>query len=259
MSALVFADFAWFREQLCSLACPYARLQSALLDPQSAVVAYDAGRGEPRAAPRDRKSGGTFGDCVDCSACVIVCPAGIDIRKGLQLECIACAQCADACDTVMRKRDRPLGLIGYEIPAPRAAIMRPRVWIYAAILIVTVAAFTLLARLDRSLEVDVIGSPGAPFLVLANGEIGTPMRLRLANQGRAARAIEVRIDAGTLVISENPVRLAPGESRTLSIMVRTPRAEVASGSATRSLSFVEEGAVRSVEPIAITGPIGGAP
>jgi cytochrome c oxidase accessory protein FixG len=101
-SALVFFDFAWFREQMCVVACPYARLQLALLDRQSWIVAYDSARGEPRG--KLHKSAPQQADhCVDCQACVRVCPTGIDIRDGLQLECISCTQCIDACDVVAKK------------------------------------------------------------------------------------------------------------------------------------------------------------
>jgi cytochrome c oxidase accessory protein FixG len=254
-SVLVFADFAWFREQMCSVACPYARLQSALVDPKSAIIAYDSLRGEPRAAPRDRK-GGTFGDCVDCSACVAVCPAGIDIRKGLQLECIACAQCADACDVVMRKRGLAERLVGYTMPSAKAALMRPRVWIYSVMLIGIAVGLTVLGRADRTLDVSVLASTGTPYLLINDDTIGTPLRLRLTNQSVHERGIALTIDGGELVISENPVRLGPGETRTLSMMVRTPRRDVASGTLARTMTFSENGVVHHTEPVVITGPVG---
>ena len=103
-------NFAWFREQLCVVLCPYGRLQSALLDEHSLVVGYDARRGEPRG-----KKGATgAGDCVDCKRCVVVCPTGIDIRNGMQMECVACTACIDACDDVMDRLGRPRGLVRYD-------------------------------------------------------------------------------------------------------------------------------------------------
>jgi cytochrome c oxidase accessory protein FixG len=132
-AGLVFFDFTYFREQMCTIICPYARLQSVLLDKSSLIVGYDAERGEPRGS---RKKEGT-GDCIDCKACVIACPTGIDIRDGLQLECVACAQCVDACDGVMTKIKKPLGLIRYASQSelrkePRKAELRPRLLIYPA-------------------------------------------------------------------------------------------------------------------------------
>ena len=108
---LVFLDFTWFREQTCLVACPYGRWQSALLDRQSLIVAYDPRRGEPRGHGTGARPG--LGDCLDCHACVQTCPTGIYIRDGLQLECIHCTQCADACDAMMVKVGRPTGLIRY--------------------------------------------------------------------------------------------------------------------------------------------------
>jgi cytochrome c oxidase accessory protein FixG len=108
---LVLFDFGWFREQFCNLVCPYGRFQSILMDERSQVVAYDTQRGEPR-----RGAGEGSGDCVNCYRCVRVCPTGIDIRRGLQMECVACTACIDACDDVMRRLKKPEGLIRYLRP-----------------------------------------------------------------------------------------------------------------------------------------------
>ena len=107
-TVLMFGDFGWFREQTCIVACPYGRFQSVLLDRQSLIVGYDEQRGEPRGKGK-RKEGDGRGDCVDCSLCVTTCPTGIDIRNGLQMECIGCANCIDACDD-MTKPARPFSL-----------------------------------------------------------------------------------------------------------------------------------------------------
>jgi cytochrome c oxidase accessory protein FixG len=106
--ALYFA-FSWFREQFCIILCPYGRLQSALTDDHTVLIGYDEARGEPRG-----KAGSTHGACIDCRRCVQVCPTGIDIRNGLQLECIGCAACVDACDDIMTKLKRPTGLVRYD-------------------------------------------------------------------------------------------------------------------------------------------------
>ena len=98
-TALIFIDFGWFREQTCLIACPYGRWQSALIDRRSMIVAYDAKRGEPRRCGQGPRA--DAGDCVSCNACVFTCPTGIDIRNGLQMECVHCTQCMDACDHVM--------------------------------------------------------------------------------------------------------------------------------------------------------------
>jgi cytochrome c oxidase accessory protein FixG len=111
VSVAMFANFTYFREQTCLVACPYGRMQSVLLDRQSMIVAYDPTRGEPRMKGKVRPVGA--GDCIDCGACVQTCPTGIDIRDGLQMECIHCTQCADACDDIMTRVGKPKGLIRY--------------------------------------------------------------------------------------------------------------------------------------------------
>ena len=114
-SLATYGNAGWLREQVCKYMCPYARFQSAMLDKDSLVVAYDTVRGEPRSALRRKNATAStaVGDCIDCSMCVQVCPTGIDIRKGLQYECIGCAECIDACDSVMLKVGAPPGLIRY--------------------------------------------------------------------------------------------------------------------------------------------------
>ncbi|RYG63166.1 cytochrome c oxidase accessory protein CcoG [bacterium] len=110
-TGIIAFDFGWFREQFCTIMCPYGRFQSVMMDNHSTIVAYDLKRGEPRRGTAPSPS--AQGDCVNCLRCVQVCPTGIDIRRGLQMECIACTACIDACDEVMTKVDKPLGLIRY--------------------------------------------------------------------------------------------------------------------------------------------------
>ena len=115
VTGLMMFDFSYFREQTCLVACPYGRLQSVMLDRDSLIVSYDPCRGEPRRKLRDRHDGGGApsgaGDCIDCGLCTDTCPTGIDIRDGLQMECVACTQCIDACDAVMTRIGKPKGLI----------------------------------------------------------------------------------------------------------------------------------------------------
>ncbi|MFM7859681.1 MAG: cytochrome c oxidase accessory protein CcoG [Flammeovirgaceae bacterium] len=141
-TALFYGVFSWFREQACTVVCPYGRLQSVLLVKNSIVVAYDWIRGEPRG--KLKKSQNTIvekqGDCIDCKLCVHVCPTGIDIRNGTQLECVNCTACIDACDEVMEKIDKPKGLIRYSsynaIQQGKQKIINPRVIGYSLVLTV---------------------------------------------------------------------------------------------------------------------------
>lgn len=167
VTAALWFSFAWFREQFCIVLCPYGRLQSVLTDEHSLVIGYDAKRGEPRGGARVGE--GPRGDCVNCTKCVQVCPTGIDIRQGLQLECIGCAACVDVCDSVMRKLKRPPGLIRYDSlaglgGAPRR-FWRPRLALYAVLLLAGLTAAGFAVSTVRSAVVSVTRLPGAPYFV----------------------------------------------------------------------------------------------
>ena len=162
--ALYFA-FSWFREQFCIILCPYGRIQSALTDDDTTVIGYDETRGEPRG----KKGTSGAGDCINCNRCVQVCPTGIDIRDGLQMECIGCAACIDACDSIMAKIDRPRGLVRYDsfngLKGEKRRILRPRIFVYSALLAVgaTVLGFALTTVHD----VDMVATrmTGMPYFV----------------------------------------------------------------------------------------------
>ncbi|WP_432713394.1 cytochrome c oxidase accessory protein CcoG [Pedobacter sp.] len=145
--------FSRMRELVCTVACPYGRLQGVLLDNQSIIVAYDYERGEPR-GKKAKKEENHLGDCIDCKLCVHVCPTGIDIRQGTQMECINCTACIDACDMVMEKIDRPLRLIGFksedEIKYKKPFKLSKRIYGYSAVLLIlmTVLGYLLLSRSD---------------------------------------------------------------------------------------------------------------
>ncbi|MBL4592017.1 MAG: cytochrome c oxidase accessory protein CcoG [Phycisphaerales bacterium] len=188
-------DFGFFREQTCCVVCPYARMQSVLLDRDSLIVTYDPSRGEPRGRKKraSKEPGGDvslnvleLGDCIDCTMCVQTCPTGIDIRDGLQLECIGCAQCIDACNVVMDKIDRPRGLIRYSsqrtIEDGKHQFWRPRVVIYPLILLVVIAGFVTVLVNKESTDVLLMRDKGLPFNTLSSGEIANQLRLRVTNR-----------------------------------------------------------------------------
>jgi len=168
-STIIFLNFAWFREQLCLVICPYGRLQSALIDDDSLIIGYDEKRGEPRGSAKQKD----IGDCVDCTRCVQVCPTGIDIRQGLQMECIGCANCIDACDTIMAKLNRPKGLIRYDsqngLAGQKRRYLRPRTFIYAALMLLGATAFTLSAMQLRSANMNIVRMSGAPYFLTDAG------------------------------------------------------------------------------------------
>jgi cytochrome c oxidase accessory protein FixG len=173
-TGILYFNFAWFREQLCIVICPYGRLQSALVDDHTLIIGYDKKRGEPRmtlADARSKPAGATAGpgDCVACSRCVQVCPTAIDIRDGLQLECIGCAACIDACDEVMTRLRRPRGLIRYDSLAGftgrRTRWLRPRTAIYGILLLVGSGVATWALSTVHPESLGVTRMTGAPYFV----------------------------------------------------------------------------------------------
>ena len=232
VSGLIFFDFAWFREQMCVIICPYARLQSALLDKKSLIIAYDKKRGEPRTKLKVLNEGAPAGACVDCNACVTTCPTGIDIRNGLQLECIACAQCADACDAIMTKVGRPVGLIRYSTQdemeaAPKKGGLRPRLIVYPALLSLFVGLLAIQLWRRTPAEVIVLRAPGVPFVETQAGMVANSVRVRIRNRGNEARDYRLAVAPGSgvsLTTAENPVHLGPGSMRAIDVILEAPRA-----------------------------------
>ncbi|MCL2778159.1 MAG: cytochrome c oxidase accessory protein CcoG [Polyangiaceae bacterium] len=183
MTVLLYGNFAFFREQLCVVICPYGRLQSVLIDDDSLVVGYDERRGEPRA--RGKKRTADVGDCVDCLRCVVVCPTAIDIREGLQLDCIACTACIDACDEVMDRLGLPRGLVRYDslrgLRGEKRRIIRPRLFIYSALVTIWVVGATFAFRARTSFEATIIRFPGLPY-TLYDDNLQNRFRLRMFNK-----------------------------------------------------------------------------
>ncbi|HVW27394.1 MAG TPA: cytochrome c oxidase accessory protein CcoG [Polyangiaceae bacterium] len=267
---LVFFDFAYFREQMCTVACPYARLQSALLDKKSLVVAYDTGRGEPRG-----KKGHTTGDCVDCKMCVAACPTGIDIRNGLQLECIGCTQCIDACDGVMDKIGRPRGLIRYTSDEALAkkreaavrpsayrfrarSLLRPRVLVYVAVLLALMAALTFAARQSAVADVSVLRGLGEPFVVQGD-LVQNHVRIKIENRTSEDQDFTISVLGASdarLVSPENPLHVAPRQHSTAGIFVLAPRQSFHLGRRDVKIRVSNGAGFERVAPYRLLGPEG---
>ncbi len=220
VSALMMFDFGWFREQTCIVACPYGRLQTVLIDRQSTIVAYDAGRGEPRGKAGKRSAALAVveprGDCVDCNACVATCPTGIDIRNGLQMECVSCTQCIDACDAIMDKLKRPRGLIRYTskdiLAGKPKKILRPRTMVYPALLAIVGGLLFWQLRDRPAAEVWVLRNTGAGFAVLGDGRVSSQLPLRVENRTEAPRTYTVELVDAPMFEQASPrapIELAP--------------------------------------------------
>lgn len=183
--------FAWFREQVCTIACPYGRLQSVLLDKKSVVVAYNNKRGEREKGRSKFKKNENRqelgkGDCIDCSQCVHVCPTGIDIRNGTQLECINCTACIDACDAMMEKVDLPKGLIGFyseeNIEKEEKSTFTPRMKGFAAIMFVLVGLLAGMLFLRNDVEATVLRLPGQLYEMKAENMVSNVYTFKLINK-----------------------------------------------------------------------------
>ena len=225
----------FMREQVCKYMCPYARFQSAMFDRDTLIIGYDGLRGEPRKgvvrklAELDPAAlAAPAGDCVDCSLCVQVCPMGIDIRDGLQYECIACAACIDACDGVMDSVEKPRGLIHYTTARrdsggdPRW--LRPRTLGYGAIWLVLCAGFVAAVLLRSPLQFDVIRDRHSLFRQLPGGAIENLYTVKLANKDDRAHALELSVTlANGEVLRATPdhFTLAAGEARAVTVSVST--------------------------------------
>lgn len=197
-TAVLYVNFAWFREQLCIVICPYGRFQSALIDNHSLNVAYDYQRGDPPGKPSDPQAG----DCIDCHRCVQVCPTGIDIRQGLQLECIGCAACIDACDQIMEKVDRPKGLIRYasdeELEGRKTRFVRARTILYTLLLFIGAGiATTAFSRLEPA-SASVIRMKGAPYYI-TDDSVRNQFQIRLLNKSEEPMTFRVSSQATTEV------------------------------------------------------------
>ncbi len=218
------------REQACLYMCPYARFQSAMFDPDTLIVSYDAGRGEPRQAKKRGAEAG--GDCVDCSLCVQVCPTGIDIRDGLQYECISCAHCIDACDGVMDKLGKPRGLIRYttehELAGQPSKTFRPRLLGYAAVLLVMIGAVAVATVQRVPLELQVLRDRGSLF-ERVEGPAGEALienvyTIRVVNKDRATRTLALRVTdlPGSRLEGTTRLEVAGQEVRTEVVRLLAP-------------------------------------
>ena len=258
-TALMYGNFAFFREQLCIVICPYGRLQSALLDDDSYNVAYDYERGNPPGPVKDESAG----DCIACRRCIQVCPTGIDIRQGLQLECIGCAACMDACDEIMDKVNRPRGLIRYasdrNLQGLKTRWIRPRTILYTALLFlgIGVAGFAF-TSVDKALAT-ATRMPGAPFYV-TDDHVRNQYQIRLINKDTVDLSFSAAVQANGL---EAPVEasgfegrmiLSPMEERNTTFVVQVPRDAFIGPFPLEIVIEAEPGGLEIVREVEFIGP-----
>ena len=197
-STYIMAGFA--REQVCTYMCPYSRFQSAMFDKNTLIISYDEKRGEPR-GKWDGNVSKTQGHCIDCKQCVVVCPTGIDIRNGLQMECIACGLCVDACDNVMEKIGLPKGLIRYDTmahmidpkPEKKFKILKPRSIYYATILTLVCGIMIRSLLYKPTLEVSAIPDRDPIFVRLSDGSIRNGYSIKIVNKTHEKKTFALKI------------------------------------------------------------------
>lgn len=221
--------FGYFREQFCCYLCPYARFQGALLDSNSLIVGYDSRRGEPRGKVKDPQRG----SCIDCSACVQVCPTGIDIRKGLQLECIACSACVDACDEMMDKVGQPRGLVRYTslnaLEGRATRVLRPRTLIYSVLLmgLGSLLGYLLWQRAPLGVDAIRVVRPGGQLAsTTPDGHVANVFKVNLINRRAEPETVWLEVEGlqqAEIAGFTNPVELKGGQVLEAQVLVLVPQ------------------------------------
>ncbi len=196
-SAVFYAVYAFFREQACTVVCPYGRLQSVLLDKNSMIVAYDYKRGEPRGNTK-KPHEETPGDCIDCHLCVKVCPTGIDIRNGVQMECVGCTACIDACNSIMDKLGRPNGLIRYasenSIAKGEPLYYTTRMKLYTGLcaLVLTVLSVLLMTRKD--VDATIMRTPGQLYQERGKDSVSNLYNIKMVNKTMKPEQVSIQLE-----------------------------------------------------------------
>lgn len=240
-----YVNAGWLREQVCTYMCPYARFQSAMFDKDTLIVSYDAARGEPRGSRKRGTGAAALGDCIDCQLCVQVCPTGIDIRDGLQYQCIGCAHCIDACAQVMDKMGYEPGLVRYTTENQLSG--KPTHWLrgrsigYATVCVALISAFVVMLATRDGFAFDILRERGQLFQVLSNGEISNDYQLKIMNKTQTAAAFSVTVtEPAWLELAESMDTEVPGgeiENLTMRLVAENP----ANGSTPVRLSVCETG------------------
>lgn len=249
MTGVLYLNFAWFREQLCMIVCPYGRLQSVLTDKDTLVIGYDEKRGEPRGKAKDP----TAGDCVDCNRCVVVCPTGIDIRNGLQLECVGCAACVDACDSIMDKLGREPGLVRYDslrgLEHEERTWWRPRLLLYIVLGIAGLLASTFALSHHVALEANLLRPGGATF-ALDDDVLRNPLSVHLVNKADEPILVRLTATAGpeaTCVLPMPEVQIPALADQNVPLLVTLPLADFHRGmEVVVTVELVDEDETRSL-------------
>jgi cytochrome c oxidase accessory protein FixG len=260
-TAVFYYIFAYFKEQACIMLCPYARLQSVLLDESTSLIAYDEKRGEARGkGPKGSREG--LGDCTDCRQCVLVCPTGIDIRQGNQLECIGCARCIDACDMTMTAWKKPTGLVRYaslrELQGKPAGGGNGRLFAYGGLAFLMAAVCLALLSRRPAISADLVRRGQSPYEKAAADSVRNVYTLFLRNNGSRRRVIRIGWQgtaAGTTNWDGREFALAGGAAASLPVDITVPATAFTRGRKDAVLALQGEGLDQGI-PLGLAGPWG---
>jgi cytochrome c oxidase accessory protein FixG len=271
-TGIVWFNFTYFREQTCLIVCPYGRWQSALIDRQSKIVAYDYVRGEPRALGAKNRDPNA-GDCISCNACVQTCPTGIDIRNGLQMECVHCTQCIDACDEIMTKIGKPTGLIRYssqdEIAGQPRHFLRMRTILYPVVLTIMLGGLGAAMYFKEAADLTVLRGLDGPFTTEADGRIANQVRVKITNRRGDPMAYTITLDSLgggdiraneiTAVIPENPMLVNAGATKSSSLFILLPARAFTNGEKWVWVSVSDPQGYHETVKYRLLGPSGPVP
>ena len=261
-SGVFFFVYIYLREQVCTVVCPYGRLQGVLLDKHSVVVAYDYVRGEPREKLR-KNTERTAGDCIDCLKCVHVCPTGIDIRNGTQLECTHCTACIDACDSIMEKINKPTGLIKYASEATIAEnkpfIVTARLKAYIVVLLILLTAFVSILATRSTIEMQVIKASGQLYVETPDGQISNMYNYMLINKSHNNYdSLELKLDGEgsvELVNGHKYMSLKKEGSIKSTLFIKIPANKILKRKQTIKVNLYHRGQLIEVEKTNFLGPV----
>lgn len=252
LTTIFLLDFGWFREQFCIIACPYGRMQSVIMDENSLVIAYDTKRGEPR------RNGG---DCINCYNCVKVCPTGIDIRRGTQMECIACTHCIDACDEIMIKIKKPTGLIRYssenELAGKKKSIFTLRSGLYLSVTVLLASLFVYFLVASTSLQLVFIRSK-VPYRMVDPVTVMNQFQVKVTHQGSEQYRLRFESDEpGIQIVSNAGSTLVNKAEMKMMVFVRFPKDILKSGERKVIIKAIDShtNEVLSNKEVSLVGPI----
>ncbi|MDJ1479339.1 cytochrome c oxidase accessory protein CcoG [Cytophagaceae bacterium YF14B1] len=254
--------FAFIREIVCIVICPYGRLQGVMLDNNSIVVAYDFIRGEPRGKMRKNEIQ-SHGDCIDCKLCVHVCPTGIDIRNGTQMECINCTACIDACDDVMIKINRPTGLIRYDsikgIQDKLPFKVTPRIIGYSLVLVFLLSLVTILFSIRKDVDVTILRTPGMLYQQIDKQTIGNLYNVEFVNKTFQDMSLELKVknNQGKIrwIGNHQSQLLHKQEIAKAAFFIEIPKNTIQTSSTKLTIEVYSNGKLLSEQKTSFLGPV----